>query len=281
MWHVVASEDYTMKNYVISLTYADQRRDHILSIFQKQAIDFCFFDAVTPATMEQIANALGLDITKTDLAKSEVACLLSHAALWQKAIDENLSHIAIFEDDIHLGEEATIFLTKSDWIPEGCSIIKLEAFYPKVGVESSFRSLPSKRKLSLLKTVHMGCGGYILSQQAARDLLNLLATYEQLIPVDHIVFKDYMTKFPNQIFQMLPALCIQDHLLGQHVNFPSFLEKDRNIRKGEYEYQIKPKLNFVQKIQRERLRLSAQIIKLLKQFVLVLKGKRLTKVKFK
>ncbi|ENU35488.1 hypothetical protein F988_02332 [Acinetobacter parvus DSM 16617 = CIP 108168] len=73
MWHVVASEDYTMKNYVISLTYADQRRDHILSIFQKQAIDFCFFDAVTPATMEQIANVLGLDITKTDLAKSEVA----------------------------------------------------------------------------------------------------------------------------------------------------------------------------------------------------------------
>ena len=43
------------------------------TIFQKQAIDFCFFDAVTPATMEQIANALGLDITKTDLAKSEVA----------------------------------------------------------------------------------------------------------------------------------------------------------------------------------------------------------------
>ncbi|RZF50804.1 glycosyl transferase [Acinetobacter halotolerans] len=270
-----------MKNFVISLTYANQRRDHISSIFEKQSIEFSFFDAVTPDTMEQVAKDLNVDITKTELAKSEIACLLSHAALWKKTIDENLSYIAIFEDDIHLGEEAIIFLTKSDWIPEGCSIIKLEAFYPKVGVESSFKSLPSKRKLSLLKTVHMGCGGYILSQQSARDLLCLLTNYEKLIPVDHIVFKDYMMTFPDHVYQMLPALCIQDHLLGQHVNFPSFLEQDRNIRKGEYEYQIKPKLNFIQKIQREGLRLSAQIIKLLREFVLMLKGKRLTKVKFK
>lgn len=287
----MVDEDYTMKNFVISLTFANQRRDHILSIFGKQSIEFSFFDAITPITLEQVAKDLDLDITKTDLAKSEIACLLSHAALWKKAIDENLSYIAIFEDDIHLGENADRFLTKSDWIPENCSIVKLEAFYPKVGVaSSSFRPLPMERNLSSLKTVHMGCGGYILSQQSARELLSLLKQYDKLIPVDHIVFKDYMMKFPDDIFQMLPALCIQDHLLAkrynlenEHNNFSSFLEQDRNIRKGEYEYKAKNKMkrSLTHKIRREGLRPVIQIMKCFKVLARKLRGERLVKVTFK
>ena len=78
-----------MRNFVISLSSATLRRAHISSEFAKEKVDFEFFDAITPETMAQAVEDLGVDISKTELRKCEIACLLSHAVLWKKAVDEN------------------------------------------------------------------------------------------------------------------------------------------------------------------------------------------------
>ncbi|MFQ6276533.1 glycosyltransferase family 25 protein [Acinetobacter johnsonii] len=56
--------------------------------------------------MDQVAKDLYLDIASLDLKPSEIGCLLSHVLLWQKAVHDNLDFIGIFEDDIHLGQQA-------------------------------------------------------------------------------------------------------------------------------------------------------------------------------
>ena len=267
-----------MKNFVISLASATDRRSHIISEFQKQGIGFSFFDAITPETMAQAVEDLGVDISKTELRKCEIACLLSHAVLWKKAVDENLPYIAIFEDDIHLGRKSTSFLTSDKWIPAECKIVKLEAFYPKIIVALNYKPLiNSKRKLALLKAKHMGCGGYILSNESARNLLALLKQYEVLIPVDHIVFNDYLQSNPQDIFQMLPAICIQDHRLTKsHDKFPSFLEQERNLRKGEDKTKVK--LSLLDKAKREFLRLGTQTVKIVKELAVLLQGERVVRI---
>ena len=267
-----------MRNFVISLSSATLRRAHISSEFAKEKVDFEFFDAITPVTLQATSSAIGLVTKQTDLHQNEVACLLSHVVLWKKAVDEQLDYIAIFEDDIHLGRKSTSFLTSDKWIPAECKIVKLEAFYPKIIVALNYKPLiNSKRKLALLKAKHMGCGGYILSNESARNLLALLKQYEVLIPVDHIVFNDYLQSNPQDIFQMLPAICIQDHRLTKsHDKFPSFLEQERNLRKGEDKTKVK--LSLLDKAKREFLRLGTQTVKIVKELAVLLQGERVVRI---
>ena len=71
--------------YVISLTTAHDRRTHIDNEFDKQGIDFEFFDAITPDLIEATCQKLGINLLNNQrLSKGEKACFLSHVCLWQK-----------------------------------------------------------------------------------------------------------------------------------------------------------------------------------------------------
>jgi glycosyl transferase family 25 len=271
-----------MKNYVISLSTALERRANIERGFSAKRVEFAFFDAVTPATVDAAARALGLDAGRTQLHPLELACLLSHASLWQKAMDERLDHIAVFEDDIHLGEDAADFLMNSAWIPAQCPIVKLEAFYRKIVVNTDRAPivLPHRRRLLLLDEVHMGGGGYILSQAAARELIGFAARCNELAPVDHIVFDHYPRASGSKIYQMSPALCIQDmHLTKGPTRFPSHLQDVRSIRKGENKE--KANLGLAGKVRREIGRVVKQMRRTWQEQMQRLQGRRTMRIRFK
>jgi glycosyl transferase family 25 len=271
-----------MKSYVISLSTAFQRRAHIENEFSASAVEFEFFDAVIPATVEAAARNLGLDPSRTKLHQREVACLLSHVALWKKAVDEQLDHIAIFEDDIHLGEHAANFLMNFSWIPPHCQIIKLEAFYRKIVVMTDQPAirLAHKRRLLLLAEAHMGGGGYILSHGVARDLIGFLAQCNELSPIDHVVFGDYPRDRGAKVYQMSPALCIQDmHLTKGCARLPGHLQDVRSERKGENRQ--KEVLSLSRKAKREFGRVLIQIERVLKELVQIFQRRRTIKIRFK
>jgi len=271
-----------MKSYVISLSTAIQRRVHIENEFSAKAVEFEFFDAVTPATLEATARILGLDSNRTKLHPREVACLFSHVALWKKAVEEQLDYIAIFEDDIYLGDNAANFLGSFTWIPPHCKIIKLEAFYRKIVVmtDQPAIKLPFKRRLLVLGEAHMGGGGYILSNDLARDLICFMAQCSELLPVDHVVFRDYPRDTGTKVHQMSPALCIQDmHLTEGHAKFPSHLKDVRSVRKGENKE--KETLSFSKKMKREIRRVLRQIERALKELAQPFQRRRTIKIRFK
>jgi glycosyl transferase, family 25 len=273
---------HAMKSYVISLSSASQRRAHIESEFAARGVKFEFFDAVEPATVEATARVLGLDPRRTKLHQREVACLLSHVALWKKAVDEQLDHIAIFEDDIHLGEHADYFLASSSWIPAECRIVKLEVFYRRIVVltDPPAIRLAHKRRLLTLAQAHMGGGGYILSRDAATELIRLLAQCNELPPVDHFVFGNYPRDMGHRVHQMSPALCIQDeHLTKGHTRFPSNLQDVRRIRRGENTE--KKKLGFSGKAKREIGRVLNQSRRALKDLAQLFQGRRAMRLRFR
>ena len=258
----------SVNNYVISLASAQVRRTHIDQEFNKQNITFKFFDAVEPPRNKEMAQFLSVQINKTELTDGEISCLLSHLCLWKKAIDDNLDYIAIFEDDIYLGDGANEFLINNDWIKGSEHIIKLEAFSKKA--EISFRTnnrYKKGRRLHRLNGIHLGCAGYILSNQACRSLLAVAQSYENMIAVDHIVFEEYIKKGEYEVYQMNPALCIQSDILKNECRiFESNLEVERRKRFDLKYVSVKRKLTFKNKMEREFFRVINQIFHIVKFF---------------
>ena len=253
-----------MSNFVISVKDASERRKHIHETFSAEQIDYHFFDAISHQELEKIAQEIGVDVTQSTLKKNEISCLLSHLYLWKKAAEGDQEYITIFEDDIHLGVKSHLFLSSYDWIPQGCEIVKLEYFYPHIGIDrKKSHVLDDGRSLIALMNKHLGCGGYIISKKAAHELLNFVRNHAEVLPVDHYIFNFFLLKGEITTYQMYPALCIQDHKLKDNrKNFSSHLLEDRQIRKGEGQYKVQ--LAFGAKIKKEALRVFGQLTSMFK-----------------
>lgn len=244
-----------MKNYVISLTTAQDRRVHIVQEFGKQAVAFEFFDAITPIQVPTLAKQFHLNITDSILTQGELACLFSHLCLWQKAIDDNLDYIAIFEDDIYLGQQAPLFLQNSDWIPQTCGLIKLEHFIDRLHLGKSIHTI-ANRDIKPLKEFNWGTAGYIINQDIIKQLFALLQTMKTLnIPIDHLMFDEAIKKH-LPIYQLTPALCVQSDRPNKQGTLKSFLEIERQAKRNHI---TKAKINLTQRIVRECKRPWQQI----------------------
>lgn len=233
-----------MKNFIISLTTANDRREHIQNEFGKQNIPFEFFDAITPTQLIETAQFLKIDLNKNKiLSNNELACLLSHICLWKKAINENMDYIAIFEDDIYLSKDAHLFLNNSDWIKNNWGFIKIEKTIEKALLKNPIPLLEN-HKVSLLNSVHIGAGGYILSKQIAQKLYTHFLTLNELDHSDQYLFKIVLENNIAPIYQINPVLCIQDCILyPDNQKFSSYLQwRDNNT---------KEKLTPSQKLMRE------------------------------
>ncbi|MES1964854.1 glycosyltransferase family 25 protein [Psychrobacter sp. AH5] len=222
-----------IKNIVISLTSATERREHIKKEFGKHNVAFEFFDALTPETVSSYIKGLPYNFDSSGLSPIELACMMSHVAIWQKMINENIPYITIFEDDVYLGQDAKYLLNSSEWIKPEWNIIKIETVYNKVFLASKSQDiLSSKRCITQLKGKHLGAGGYILSLKGIKLLLDYTFN-KPLLPIDEIVFKNFITQSSEPVYQMVPALCIQDIIINadkEALILPSSLEEDRRKR---------------------------------------------------
>jgi len=203
-----------MKNFVISLKSAKDRRAHILQQFDDKDIPFSFFDAIEPDSIVIQAEKINLTLCQSDLSQNELACLLSHVSLWQKAIDEKIPAIAIFEDDIHLSQDAELFLKDSNWLSH--DIVKTEKAYAKVVLDLDKTKVFNNKNFFLrrLRKAHLGAAGYILSYKGAIELVEYLKKQDVFDHVDQMIFRKYISERNSGVYQLVPALCIQDYILN-------------------------------------------------------------------
>lgn len=243
-----------MENFVISLKSAIDRRAHIEDQFGKKNIPFHFFDAIEPSQIDAQAEKINFKIRQGDLTRNELACLLSHVSLWQKAVDEKMPTIAIFEDDVHLSDDAELFLKDADWL--NFDIVKLEKSYKSVILDLEKTQVFNNKEFILrrLKKPHLGAAGYILSYKGAVTLLEYMKNQDALDHVDQIVFRKYIHEGKLGIYQLNPTLCIQDYILNpEEQKFKTSLQwRDKE--------KVKPK--GVEKLLRELSRVFIQLAQL-------------------
>ena len=208
-----------MQNHVISLASAKERRAHITDTFGARGIPFQFFDALMPSeALEQAMGELVPGLVRHNLLSGvEKACFMSHVVLWKQALDEGLPYIAVFEDDVLLGEGAEKFLAEDTWLQErfdsdSAFIVRLETMFMHVLTSPSGVADYGGRAFPLLESEHWGTAGYIISRKAMRFFLQhfVMLQPEQIKPIDLMMFSDFFDKEGVLVYQVSPALCAQE-----------------------------------------------------------------------
>lgn len=247
-----------MKNIVISLTAATDRRAHIKKEFNKHNVNFEFFDALTPDLAKSYLKQTSVIIEDTELTGGELACCLSHISIWQRMVDQSIPYAAIFEDDVYLGDDAEHLLTTSKWIDPSWHIIKIETVNDSIFLSThSHEILNGKRHIKQLEGTHLGAGGYILSLHGAQLYLDYISQ-NKLLPIDEILFDTFISDNIEPVYQMIPALCIQEIILmadENNLSLPGTLVAERQNKVSS---KRKP---FGYKLKREAKRLSIQFKK--------------------
>ncbi len=253
------------KNVVISISTANKRRNHIIEQFGQKQILFEFFDAFTPSEQFDIhlLNHLPNIKITSKLTAGEKGCLLSHFMLWKKCVDDNLDYISIFEDDILLGENAEQFLANDEWLKvrfnfQEIFVLRLETFLMPVQLEKQQQILPfQERNIDILKSKHFGTAGYIISNGAAKYLINLFEklAVEEIKAIDEIMFNEQVNVGLYQVYQLNPAICVQELQLNQEESLlVSDLEQERKNR---------PKIKKNKTLKQRLVRIKENIIRAL------------------
>ena len=226
------------KNFVISIPTADKRRNHIIQQFGQKKSPFEFFDAFIPS--ERLNDHLQRYLPNVDatprLTMGEKGCLMSHFMLWKKCVDDDLDYITLFEDDILLGENAEQFLAEDEWLKvrfnfQEIFVLRLETFLMPVKIEKQQGILPfQQREIDILKSKHFGTAGYVISHGAAKYLIEVFEKFssEEIKPIDEIMFNQLIDISGYQVYQLNPAICVQELQLNQENSvLESGLQKER------------------------------------------------------
>lgn len=175
--------------------------------------------------MRQKFNAIGLAVERvpavdgsaidfapyadSGLTPGEVGCFLSHRAIWEKLLRSDDDHALVLEDDVRLSADLPELLANLSWIPASAGVVKLDMAGGRVGVAKSACDAPGGRKLCLLRTMHTGGAGYIVSRAYAARLIEESTTLKEA--VDNFMFGiDAIAKDDGRIWQMVPAAVVQE-----------------------------------------------------------------------
>ena len=87
-----------------------------------------------------------------------------------------------------------------------------------VQLEHQQQILPfQERNIDILKSKHFGTAGYIISNGAAKYLINLFEklAVEEVKAIDEIMFNEQINVGLYQVYQLNPAICVQELQLNQ------------------------------------------------------------------
>lgn len=232
-----------MQSLVISLKTAMERRKHIEHQFTSKGVNFQFFDALTPEKAKPLAEKMSLIVKNECLTSGELACFMSHVSIWQKIVDEKIPYLAIFEDDVFLGENVAEILNSDMWIQADWDVIKVEAFAETVLVGKKYTNILDKdMEVFQLKSKNLGTAGYILSLNGAQQYLRYIHE-NTLIPLDEMIFDQFIKLNDANIYQLNPAICIQEMKLYPHKNvLSSELLSERKLRVRKNKKKAKDKV---------------------------------------
>jgi glycosyl transferase family 25 len=190
------------------------------------------------ATMQAQADRLGLTLTRIDavdaklqnpdptgwfphsgplgvISTGDKAVTVSHRKCWEAFVASGDSHAAFLEDDARLTARAGMVLKDSAWIPPDVRCVKLEHYGPPNQriILTKFRAVLGDFKLGKLASRHTGAAAYILSRQAAIDLL---AQTRCALTIDHWLFNPNNSPVFAKLapWQLIPAVARQEDFVG-------------------------------------------------------------------
>jgi len=188
-----------MKVYVINL---DRDRDRLAHMRrQLEDVSFVRVSAVDGSKYPEKA--------KPPLTRFELACLASHRDAWRLFLCGSDSHACFLEDDLHIWPGFEALIDSDAWVPPDAHAVKLDTYFQRVrlGVR---RPVVGGREVARLYSRHESSAAYLLSRAGAERYLEL--TDPPALPADYSLFPKNARRLGLRIYQLIPAVAIQDHL---------------------------------------------------------------------
>jgi glycosyl transferase, family 25 len=200
-----------MKIYLINLDRHHDRLAHMRE--QLDGVAFERISAVDGSTRPA---------TIKGLTRFELACLESHRTAWRKFLASAESLACFLEDDVHVQPGFAALLSGTKWPPKDAHAVKLDTYFQKVRLGER-RGASGGREIARLYSRHESAAAYILSRDGAGRYLELTESARQ--PADYAVFPNSPQRLGLSIYQLIPAIAIQDHLLKDGKRFATAMTK--------------------------------------------------------
>lgn len=186
------SEILTIKAFIIHLRRAVERVGQIEQICKELPFDTEVIGAVDGSELS-IKKFYYPSLHKPHypfrLSQNEIACFLSHRKVWQAIIDQNLDAGLILEDDVKLTRDfAPALQLALEHLPEAGFIRLPHRDNRENGIE-----IASYAQARLIRPQPVGLGtvAQLVSQDAARTLLNLTSSFDR--PIDTFLQMTWIT----------------------------------------------------------------------------------------
>jgi len=157
--------------------------------------------------------------TAKGLTRFELACLESHRVAWRRFLASPSAHACFLEDDLHIWPGFAALVSSEEWAPADAHSIKLDTYLQPVELGDR-RPATGGRELARLHSRHQSSAAYVLTREGAARYLELTAG--AAAPADYALFPNHPRRSGLRIYQLIPAVAIQDHLLPPEEGGQSF-----------------------------------------------------------
>jgi glycosyl transferase family 25 len=188
-----------MKIYLINLDRDSERLAHM-----RKQLNGVAFERISAVDGSSDAP------TTKGLSRFELACLESHKLAWRQFLNGQEGCACFLEDDLHIWPGVAALTESGSWIPSDAHSVKLDTYLQKVELGEK-RVVIGERQIARLYSRHQSSAAYILTRGGAARYLDLTASAS--LPADYALFPNHPRRLGLRIYQLCPAIAIQDHLL--------------------------------------------------------------------
>ena len=149
--------------------------------------------------------------TRGGLTRFELACLESHKLAWRAFLGGAADHACFLEDDLHIRPGLAALVGDPAWIPDDAHCVKLDTYLQKVRLGGREPAIGG-RQVARLYTRHQSSAAYMLTRAGAIRYLEL--TTNAGLPADYALFPTNPRRAGLIIYQLVPAVAVQDHLVA-------------------------------------------------------------------
>lgn len=243
-----------MKCYIINLDRSPERMSRMEHLLSSHSIEYERIQAVDGLsfTTDQMFDYYKQHKQGKGMTPGEVACAESHLLAIRKVASGADDYAIIMEDDLHLSDDAGVFINSCEWIPNGVDLIKLETVNEPTIINSDEFKLLNGRRLIALVHKHWGAGAYIISKKAAQKVVKDYVA--GAMPVDDYLFDPTINTF--NLWQIQPSIAVQDIILKDDAKpEKSFLASTLEMERHEiYRTGESRKIGLAARIKREIVR---------------------------
>ncbi|MBB5751478.1 glycosyltransferase family 25 protein [Prosthecomicrobium pneumaticum] len=241
--------------YVINLDRSPERLEEFMAEARRVGVAVERFAAIDARTLPDPIPGQAFPDWVRSGHRGHTAAVLSHVSVWRLIAKGDAPWGAVFEDDAVFSLSLSAYLDDTGWVPPGIGLVKLDTIGDREFFGLGGLPAPAGRRLRRVVSRHLGAAGYLISRDAARQLVDQADPLR--MPIDHLLFGyEAHRQHRLRFLQVDPALCIQRQ-------FAPAAPVNSAATVSTIDYQTvataPPRLRPAAKLAREAARLAAQL----------------------